>query len=74
VNFTNILKKLSDKKTSSQGKTKVEDLFAVSGSISNSLGSKNPISSDLDIISYGDKKEDSGTIALINDMFLHALK
>ena len=74
VNFTNILKKLSDNKKSSHSKTKVEDLFSVSSGSSGNSSSKSVLGSDLDIISYWDKKEDSGTIALINDMFLHALK
>lgn len=74
MNFTKILKKLSDNKAPSKSKTKVEDLFSVSGSSSANSSTKKSLGSDLDIISYWDKKEDSGTIALINDMFLNALK
>ncbi len=49
---------------------KVEDLFATSSSGIN----KNHIDSDLNIVSYWEKKEDSTIIAIVNDIFLHALK
>ncbi|MDD2907089.1 MAG: GspE/PulE family protein [Candidatus Gracilibacteria bacterium] len=59
------------KKTSSNKNVKVEDLF---GSSNNVKAIKTTINSDLNIGSYGDKKEDGFLISLVNDMFLNAIK
>ena len=53
-------------------KVKVEDLFATS---SNSwINNKSHIDSDLNVVWFWDKKEDSAIIDIVNDVFLHALK
>ncbi|NVP17628.1 type II/IV secretion system protein [Candidatus Gracilibacteria bacterium] len=52
---------------------KVEDLFGSSSN--NDLKSvKNSINSDLNLNSYGEKKEDGFLISIVNDMFLNAIK
>jgi type IV pilus assembly protein PilB len=58
------------RKTSTKNK-KVEDLFSTSGAW---VSNKNHIESDLNILTYWEKKEDGLIIALVNDIFLHALK
>jgi type IV pilus assembly protein PilB len=76
VNFTDILKRSSRHKTPAKRKTKEEDLFSVSSSStdSNNLNSRDHINSDLNLVSYWDKKEDSGIITLVNDIFLNAMQ
>ena len=58
-------------KTSSQQK-KVEDLFSVSSS--SGMKDKSHVMSDLNISWFGDKKDDTTIITLVNDIFLNALK
>ncbi len=71
MNITDFLKKWWKIKSSTKN-IKVEDLFATSNS--NSSNNKWHIDSDLNIISYWDKKEDSQIIAIVNDIFLHSFK
>lgn len=71
MDFQNILKKSPTKNTPTKN-TKVEDLFATSSATS--INNKTHIDSDLNIISYWDKKEDSSVIAIVNDIFLNSLK
>ncbi|MFK7779669.1 MAG: GspE/PulE family protein [Candidatus Gracilibacteria bacterium] len=71
MDIQKILNKLPVKMTTTK-KVKVEDLFATtSGS---SAINKTHIDSDLNIVSYGDKKEDGTVIAVVNDIFLNSFK
>lgn len=69
MSFSDFINKWKNK--SSTKNIKVEDLFSSSSS---SINSKNHIDSDLNISWYWEKKEDSEVIAIVNDIFLHALK
>lgn len=60
-------------KSSKNKNMQVDDLFWTSNN-SNSQKDKSHVDSDLNIISYWEKKEDSQIIVMINDVFLHALK
>ncbi|MDD2871601.1 MAG: GspE/PulE family protein [Candidatus Gracilibacteria bacterium] len=71
MSISDFLKKGGTIKTSTKN-VKVEDLFATSSS--NGVNNKSHVDSDLNIVSYGDKKEDSEVIAVVNDIFLHAMK
>jgi len=71
MDIPNILKKWNVKKDSTK-KVKVEDLFATWNT--SSANDKSHIDSDLNIVWYWDKKEDSLVIDIVNDIFLHALK
>lgn len=57
---------------SSTKSVKVEDLFASSSS--SSINNKSHIDSDLNIVSYWEKAEDSEVINIVNDIFLHSMK
>ncbi len=59
-------------KATSTKKPQVEDLFASWNS--NWIKDKWHIDSDLNIVSYWDKKENSEIIAIVNDIFLSSLK
>lgn len=61
-----------DTQSPSNKTTKVDDLFSISDS--SVVGNKSHIDSDLNLGNYGDKKDDSKIIDLVNDVFLHALK
>ena len=71
MSISDFLKKWWVQKSSTKN-TKVEDLFATSSW--NWISNKSHIESDLNIISYGDKKEDSEVINMVNDIFLHSFK
>lgn len=63
------LQKSSAKKVNSTKKNNVDDLFGFSNTSSHSKYTN----SDLNIKTYGDKKEDSFIIGLVNDIFVHAI-
>lgn len=71
MSIWDFLNKPTVKKTPTKN-PKVEDLFSTSSS--SSINNKSHIDSDLNIISYWDKKEDSEVIAIVNDIFLHSFK
>ena len=71
MNIWDFLNKWSAKNTTTK-KVKVEDLFTTWGS--SWINNKNHIDSDLNVVWYWDKKEDSVLIDIVNDIFLHALK
>lgn len=70
MDLGDIMKKIPSNKSSAK-KVKVEDLFATSNSWHNS--SKAHVDSDLNIMSYWEKKEDGAIVAIVNDIFLHSL-
>jgi len=70
MNISDLFNKWLKSKTSTKN-TKVDDLFSTSNS--NWINNKSHIDSDLNIVSYWDKKEDSEIIAIVNDIFLHSL-
>ncbi|MCP4523169.1 MAG: type II/IV secretion system protein [Candidatus Gracilibacteria bacterium] len=70
-----ILKKSPDKNETPQvnkKNVKVEDLFSMSSGTSGSK--KNHMDSDMNVISVGGKNDNNGTITLVNDIFLEAMK
>ena len=70
--FSKVLRKSHDAHPASKTTHTAEDLFAVSSG--EGSHNKNLIVSDLNIWTYGDKKDDSSVITLVHDMFLFALK
>lgn len=70
MNIKDLLKKWPIKKTSTK-KVKVEDLFSPTSSTW--INNKSHIDSDLNVIWYWNKKEDSTLIDIVNDIFLSAL-
>ena len=70
MDLGDIMNKAKDK-TPSTKKVQVEDLFATQ---SWGKSTKSNVDSDLNLWSYGDKKEDSVIIDVVNDIFLHAIK
>lgn len=71
MNISDFLKKWWTTSPSTKN-VKVEDLFASSNQ--SSINNKSHIDSDLNIVSYGDKKEDSEVINIVNDIFLNSMK
>jgi len=70
MSILDFMNKWSDNNTSTK-KVKVEDLFTTWNS--SSSNNKSRIDSDLNIVSYWEKKEDWEVIAIVNDIFLNAL-
>ena len=65
-----IIKNKTAKKASTK-KVKVEDLFSTWGS---GVSNKSHIDSDLNVVGFWSKKEDTIVIDMVNDIFLHAMK